>query len=266
VTHSMIQAIELNSVQKGYDPRDFTFVALGGAGALFACDIGQEMGIPRVVIPPHPGITSALGLLATDTLYEFSTTEMQPLAALDWDKLRRDYATLDADALEQLHRDRVPDEAIELRHYADCRYANQGYELMVRVPALDGDPQEWAAAVEEAFHLEHERVYSRRFTGAITVVNIRTMGVGRRPELAWPLLEEGDGDPSRALRHEQEVLFVVAGERQRHPTRFYDRGRLRAGDRIVGAAVIEQFDATTVVNPGVACHVDRYGNLILETA
>jgi N-methylhydantoinase A/oxoprolinase/acetone carboxylase beta subunit len=266
VTHSMIQAIELNSVQKGYDPRDFTFVALGGAGALFACDIGQEMGLPRVVIPPHPGITSALGLLATDTLYEFSTTEMQPLAALDWERLVADYADLDEAALEQLRRDGIGDDAIELRRYADCRYAIQGYELMVRVPAPEGDPHAWAATVEEAFHAEHERVYSRRFTGDVALVNVRTMGVGRRPELAWPELEGGDGDPSGAVRHEQDVLFGVEGRPQPVRTPFYDRARLRAGDRIAGPAIVEQFDATTVVNPGVACHVDRHGNLILETS
>jgi N-methylhydantoinase A/oxoprolinase/acetone carboxylase beta subunit len=252
-------------VQKGYDPREFTFVALGGAGALVACDIGQEMGLPRVVIPPHPGITSALGLLATDTLYEFSTTEMQALAALEWQRLTADYAALDESALTQLRRDGIADEAIELRRYADCRNANQGYELMVRVRPLEGDPQAWAATVEEAFHSEHERVYSRRFTGDVTLVNVRVMGVGKRPELAWPPLEEGDGDPSGAVRHEQDVLFLVDGRPEQRATPFFDRARLRAGDRITGPAIVEQFDATTVINPGVDCVVDRYGNLILET-
>ncbi|QEC46535.1 hydantoinase/oxoprolinase family protein [Baekduia soli] len=266
ITHSMIQAIELNSVQKGYDPRDFTFVALGGAGAQFACEIGQEMGIPRVLIPPRPGITSALGLLATDTLYEFSATEMQPLAELDWDRLVAHYTELDASALQALRRDAISEEDIALRRYADCRYANQGYELTVEIPALEGDPAAWAAAVEEAFHAEHERTYSRRFDGAITAVNIRVMGVGRRPEVRWPLLEQGDGDPSRAVVHEQDVVYVVAGERRRHPTKFYDRALLRAGDRITGAAVVEQFDSTTVINPGIPCTVDPHGNLILETA
>lgn len=265
VTHSMIQAIELNSVQKGYDPRDFTFVALGGAGALFACDIAQEMGIPRVVVPPHPGITSALGLLAADIVYESSTTEMQPLAEVDWEPLRADYERLEASVLEQLRRDGLTDDAVELRRYADCRYVNQGYELMVGVPPLAGDAGGWAEAVEEAFHAEHERLYSRRFAGDVTMVNIRAVGVGRRPELTWPTLEAGDGEPSRALRHEQRVLFVVERHREAHPTRFYNRARLRAGDRIEGAAIVEQFDATTVINPGVSCNVDPYGNLILET-
>lgn len=266
ITHSMIQAIELNSVQRGYDPRDFTFVALGGAGAQFGCEIAQEMGLPRVLIPPRPGITSALGLLATDTLYEFSTTEMQALDALEWARLEADYAALDAAAREQLRRDRIPDTDVELRHYADCRYANQGYELMVAAPVLDGDHGAWARAVEEAFHAEHERVYSRRFDGDVTLVNIRTMGVGRRPPVAWPALERGDGDSARALVHEQDVVYVTGGVRARHRTRFYDRALLRAGDTFTGAAIVEQFDSTTVVNPGVACTVDPHGNLILETA
>ena len=140
ITHSMIQAIELNSVQKGYDPRDFTLVALGGAGGLFVCDIAIEMGIPRVLVPPNPGITSALGLLATDTVYEFSTTEMTPLAELDWARVQEHFARLDERGREQLHSDGVADDSIELRHYADCRYANQGYELMVAAPDLGVGP------------------------------------------------------------------------------------------------------------------------------
>jgi N-methylhydantoinase A/oxoprolinase/acetone carboxylase beta subunit len=264
ITHSMIQAIELNSVQKGYDPRDFTLVALGGAGGLFVCDIATEMGIPRVLVPPNPGITSALGLLATDTVYEFSTTEMTPLAELDWARVQEHFARLDERGRDQLHSDGVADDAIELRHYADCRYANQGYELMVAAPDLEVGTDEWVAGVTEGFHAEHERQYSRRFDGAVHLVNLRTMAVGKRPPLQWPELAEGDGDVSGAQRHEQEVVFVVAGKRETHLTRFYDRAALRAGDVVEGAAVIEQFDSTTVVSPGMSARVDKHGNLILE--
>jgi N-methylhydantoinase A/oxoprolinase/acetone carboxylase beta subunit len=265
ITHSMIQAIELNSVQKGYDPRDFTLVGLGGAGGLFVCDIAAEMGIPRVLVPPHPGITSALGLLTTDTVYESSTTEMTPLDGLDWSRIQRDYERLDARGAEQLRRDGVSDDAVALRRYADCRYANQGYELMVAAPEPVGEPERWCAAVADAFHAEHERTYSRRFDGQVHLVNIRTIAVGRRPPLRWPRLGDGAG-PAGAQVHEQEVVFVVDGVRERHHTRFFERSRLGAGDVIEGAAVIEQFDATTVVSPGYGCRVDEHGNLTLERA
>ena len=264
ITHSMVQAIELNSVQQGYDPRDFTLVALGGAGGLFACDIASEMGIPRVLVPPHPGITSALGLLATDTVYESSTTEMGPLDQLDWDRVQSHFQRLDELGREQLARDGVPEAAIELRHFADCRYANQGYELMVPAAELELGSDGWAAAVAEAFGAEHERQYSRRFDGAVELVNLRVIAVGRRPTLQWPRLERGDGRPERALRHEQEVVFVVRGSRQRHRTRFFERAALRAGDVLRGPAVVEQFDSTTIVAPDIECRVDDHGNLLLE--
>ncbi len=264
ITHSMVQAIELNSVQQGYDPRDFALVALGGAGGLFVCDIATEMGIPRVLVPPHPGITSALGLLATDTVYEYSTTEMGPLDRLDWERVQSHFGRLDELGREQLTSDGVPQSAIELRHFADCRYANQGYELMVPAAELELGAERWAAAVAEAFGAEHERQYSRRFDGAVELVNLRVMAVGRRPALQWPRLDPGDGRPERALRHEQEVVFVVRGSRQRHRTRFYERAALRAGDVLRGPAVIEQFDSTTIVSPGTECRVDDHGNLLLE--
>jgi 5-oxoprolinase (ATP-hydrolysing)/N-methylhydantoinase A len=125
-------------------------------------------------------------------------------------------------------------------------------------------PEEWAAGVAEGFHVEHERQYSRRFDGAVHLVNLRTMAVGRRPPLRWPELEPGDGDVSGAQVHEQEVVFVVGGRREAHATRFYDRALLRAGDVVDGAAVIEQFDSTTVVSPGMSARVDPHGNLIVE--
>jgi N-methylhydantoinase A/oxoprolinase/acetone carboxylase beta subunit len=255
ITHSMIQAIELNSVQKGYDTRDFVLVALGGAGPLFACDIAQELSVPRVVVPPHPGITSALGLLATDLVYDFSTTIMQPLADLDRDRVRDEYAQLECAARRQLDRDGVPAERVEVRHYADCRYVNQGYELGVIVPIeVDLD---WADVVTEAFHAEHERTYSRRLDSDVQLVNIRALGVGHMTELSWP-------SPPPAVKAEPLAVEDVRFGGDTHATAFYSRSALGEGTEIVGPAVIEQFDSTTVVNPSVRCRIDGAGNIVLE--
>jgi N-methylhydantoinase A/oxoprolinase/acetone carboxylase beta subunit len=265
VTHSMIQAIELNSVQKGYDPRDFTLVALGGAGPLFACDIGQELELSRVLVPPHPGITSALGLLATDIVYDFSSTVMQSLESIDYDRIRSEYDRLEEAGRQQLIRDGIPEQRIELRWFADCRYVNQGYELSVRVESSDIDDA-WVAALNESFHSEHERTYSRRFTGDIQLVNIRVLGVGLMEPLTWPRIPEGDGSPEAAEIDRCPVVFAHGASIEERDTRFYSRPLLRAGDALVGPAVVEQFDTTTIVNPGVRCVVDRFGNLVLETA
>src|SRR5947208_11693949 len=122
----MAQAIELNSVRRGYDPREFTLVAAGGAGPLFACDIARELEIPRVLVPPHPGITSATGLLATDLQHEYVATERHALKALDRDRLAARFDELAAEALAQLDADRVPEERRLVRRLAACRYAGQG--------------------------------------------------------------------------------------------------------------------------------------------
>ena len=131
---SMAQAIEVNSVRRGYDPREFTLVAAGGAGPLFACDIAVELEIPRVLVPPHPGITSATGLLATDLQHEFVATERHFLKSLDRERLGARLDELAAQAAAQLERDGVPDDRRVVRRLADCRYVGQGYEVRFDIP------------------------------------------------------------------------------------------------------------------------------------
>src|SRR3989454_8333664 len=132
--YGMAQAIELNSVRRGYDPREFTLVAAGGAGPLFACDIALELEIPRVLVPPHPGITSATGLLATDLQHEFVATERHTLKSLDRGRLAARFEELCEQAAAQLEADRVPEDRRLVRRLADCRYAGQGYEVRFDVP------------------------------------------------------------------------------------------------------------------------------------
>ena len=131
---SMAQAIEVNSVRRGYDPREFTLVAAGGAGPLFACDIAVELEIPRVLVPPHPGITSATGLLATDLQHEFVATERHFLRSLDRDRLGARLDELAAQAVAQLERDGVPEDRRLVRRLADCRYVGPGLRGPLRHP------------------------------------------------------------------------------------------------------------------------------------
>src|SRR6185437_7084848 len=106
--YGMAQAIELNSVRRGYEPREFTLVAAGGAGPLFACDLAVELEIPRVLVPPHPGIIAATGLLATDLHHEFVATERHPLKGLDHGQISARFDELAAQAVHQLDADSVP--------------------------------------------------------------------------------------------------------------------------------------------------------------
>jgi len=261
--YGMTQAIELNSVRRGYDPREFTLVATGGAGPLFACDIALELEIARVLVPPHPGIIAATGLLATDLQHEFVATERHALKALDQARLTARFEELAAQAVAQLDADAVPEDRRLLRRLADCRYAGQGYEVRTEVPAGAVDDA-WVEELKERFHLAHEHEYGHRFDAAIEIINIRVVGIGRVDELAAAELERGDGDPARAKTLEREVVFDVDGRLERHPTPFYERERLRAGDRIAGPAIVEQYDTTTVIPPGLAAEIDAHGNIVVD--
>src|ERR687896_1999137 len=122
LTHSMVQSIEENSVRKGYDPRDFALVAEGGAGPLFAAQIALEVGTPWVLVPPHPGITSAMGLLASDMVYEYASTVYQRLSKLDTAALQSQFEELEEQARVQLVEDGVPLDSMLIQRVADCRY------------------------------------------------------------------------------------------------------------------------------------------------
>jgi N-methylhydantoinase A/oxoprolinase/acetone carboxylase beta subunit len=265
LTHSMVQSIEENSVRKGYDPRDFALVAEGGAGPLFAAQIALEVGTPWVLVPPHPGITSAMGLLATDMVYEYVSTAYQRLSQLDREALEQRFAELEAQARGQLEEDGVPLDSVLVQRVADCRYLGQGYELRVDVDSGPID-EAWVARLRASFHDIHEREYSRRFEDSdIEIPNVRVRGIGLMPPLETPSAEAGGESPESALRFERDAWFRVRGELAQVPTRFYDRAALKAGNRLEGPAIVHQYDSTTVIPPGLSAHVDPFGNIVIAT-
>jgi N-methylhydantoinase A/oxoprolinase/acetone carboxylase beta subunit len=262
LTHSMVQSIEENSVRKGYDPRDFALVAEGGAGPLFAAQIALEVGTPWVVVPNYPGVTAALGLLATDMVYEYVTTVYQRASKLDPKALQEAFEELEERARTQLEEDGVPVDRLLVQRVADCRYLGQGYELRVDVPSGAIDDA-WVAKVRSDFHDIHEREYSRRFEESdIEIPNVRVRGIGLMPKLEVPEVEHG-GSPDEALRHEADAWFRVGGELKPVPTRYYDRAALKAGNRLDGPAILNQYDSTTVIPPGLSAEVDRFGNIVI---
>jgi N-methylhydantoinase A/oxoprolinase/acetone carboxylase beta subunit len=264
LTHSMVQSIEENSVRKGYDPRDFALVAEGGAGPLFATQIALEVGTPWVIVPRYPGVTAAMGLLATDMVYEYVSTVYQRLGKLDAPAAQRAFEELEEQALAQLEADGLAPERIVLQRVCDCRYLGQGYELRVDVPSGAID-HEWIEKVRADFHDIHEREYSRRFEESdIELPNVRVRGIGLMPELEVPEVEHGSESPEQALTHEGEAWFRVDGELRSAATRYYDRERLLARNRLEGPAIVTQYDSTTVIPPGIGAHVDRYGNIVIE--
>lgn len=259
----MVQAIELNSVRRGYDPRDFTLVAAGGAGPLFSCEIAIELQIPKVLVPPHPGILSATGLLATDMQHEYMTTERQPLNNPDAEKLQKRFDALVQQAAGQLEKDGFDKKDQLIRRLADCRYSGQGYEVRFDVPAGD-ITDEWIEATKESFHRAHEAEYGHRFDTDIEIINIRAIGVGRIADLKWSRARKGNRNAATTELLQRDVVFDDKGIAKSFSTPFYQREELSAGNIIQGPAIIEQYDSTTVVPPGCVVEVDQYSNLVID--
>ena len=258
----MIDAIRLGSISKGFDTRDFALIAFGGAGASFVADIADELSMAHALVPPHPGVGAAAGLLATDIRYEYMASCWGALDTIALDDLVQKAARMAGEASEELRRDGFGEAEIEIRYQCDCRYRGQGYELTVDVPA-DFAAAGWRDAVAEAFHRAHERQYLRRFEDKpIQVINIRAIGVGP--------VDVGDAEPdhpsdaaaARPVATEPCVFGTGEGW-QRLPTGFYDRADLGPGCSLKGPAVIEQQDTTTILPPEFEAVVDRFGNLIV---
>ena len=265
LNHNMVRAIEVNSVRRGYDPREFSLVAFGGAGPLSACDIALELSIPRVIVPRHPGITSALGLLATDLKYEVARTVMAEAAEVDPAMLSDLYAQLEAEGRARLLQDDVPEDRMMLQRWADCRYTGQAYELLVPAPS---GPLDRAAVtkIEDAFHAQHEREYFWRFSDKpVQIVHLRVYAIGLTAELeARSIQAGGPTPPADALVAELPVAFLEHDRVVHRETAFYDAARLLSRNVVGGPAIVEQQNSTTVVPPELSAEVDGYGNLVIE--
>ena len=264
LNHGMVQAIELNSVRKGFDPRDFALVAFGGAGPFSACDIAAAANIPVVVIPPNPGLTSALGLLATDISYDYSRTELMKLGKFDAARISAHYGELEAQARAQLEADHIPPADMLFRRVADCRYVGQGYEIRTNAPSGLIDAT-FGPGLADAFHQAHNREFGRHFPEKdVELVNIRLIGVGKIPSLQPRTLKDGGPVPAAdAITSRGPVIFETAGGYASFDTPHYARAKLLAGNKIAGPAIVEQPDSTTPIPPGRSATVDRYGNLII---
>ena len=181
VNAQMAEGIRLVSVRQGFDPREFTLVAMGGAGPLHACALASDLAITRVVIPRHPGVLSAAGLLAAAIEHEVSIAYNEPLAGLDMEPLRRIIANLDAAGRKLTEREGLAAEDVEVHHFADVCHIGQGYHLEV---PLDPDADDALDRLYADFLAAHERVHGHAVEAPARFVNIRAVHRERMPGAA----------------------------------------------------------------------------------
>ena len=254
VNAQMAEGIRLVSVRQGFDPREFTLVAMGGAGPLHACALAADLAITRVVVPRHPGVLSAAGLLAAPIEHEVSTAYAEPLAGLALAPVRRIVADLDAAGRKLMEREGLsPGEDVDILHFADVCHIGQGYHLEVPFEPGADDALERLYA---DFLAAHERVHGHAVDAPARFVNLRAVHRQRLPQAAdtaargatgaapsaGPNLGRTDSGVRRMVRFPDEPAPIE--------TRIVARDSLAVGDRLGGPAVVEQDDTTTLIPPG----------------
>lgn len=242
---TMEKAIRVISVERGHDPRDFTLVAFGGAGPLHACALARALRIPRVLAPQMPGALSALGILISDVVKDYSRTVMLPT---DSPELEKHFCELEQRARKEFANDGLAGVGVRS---LDIRYIGQGYELNVRAGK---------SALAE-FHAAHEKRYGYAdLKRPAEVVNVRLRMAAASEPVKFHRSKLRKGNASHALVKQARAVFD--GKAVRTP--LYQREQLRPGDTFRGPAIIAEYSATTVMPPGSAARVDAYGNIIIE--
>jgi N-methylhydantoinase A len=257
-TNQLGHAIRLVSVEKGHDPRDFALFAFGGAGPLHAIEIARELGIPTVLVPRFPGITSGLGCVLAPVRHDFVQSVGQPLAETVPAQVDGCFADQAAAGQRLLDQDGVPLVEAEFHHEVDLLFRGQSHVFRVPVTAPGFDP----AAVLADF-LER---YKARFDIELPemtamLANLRTTVVGRRAPVDLAIFAPAS-DRSRTLQPSGTRRVRFNG--RWHDTAIFDRTSLGKGATIAGPAIVEQPDATVVIDPGATATVDGLGNLVIS--
>ena len=247
----MERAIKVISVERGYDPQEFTLIAFGGAGGLHCAEVARELSVPRVLIPKNPGVLSAYGMVLSDVIKDYSKTVMLKEEELKHEKLKELYEELTKKAIEEMALEGFSQEELLLELLADLRYRGQSYELTV--PFKENLKEEFEKLHEKRFG------YSHRVPVELTTIRVRAVGKTKKPE-DEPLPEKECPLPERAVVKTKEVYFD--GEWLKTPV--VKRELLPAGCRFNGPALVVEYSSTVVVPPWAKAKVDRYLNLILE--
>jgi N-methylhydantoinase A len=255
---NVMVAMRTITVERGYDPREFTLVPFGGMGPTIAGIIAAELGIGRILIPRNPGAFSAHGMLVTDVHQQRSLTRVTPVDGTAPAELDAIFATMETAALEDLMREQFPRERLVTRRHAGMRYRGQSYEVPVPVPRL-GVPQDMADLVER-FHEAHQRRYGHMAQAeAVEIVNFQVTAVALIAKPAWKRFERTDAP---AKPHEARQAYFSAGDAREVPV--FRRSTLHPGMLIEGPAIVEEQTSTTVLYPGQRAEVDEYLNVEIE--
>ena len=256
----MAEGIRAVSIRQGIDPRQFTLLAMGGAGPLLATALAEELDIRSVLVPRYAGVLSAVGLLAARVEHESACAFLRALQGLDIEELTAALEGLDVQCANYMRRQRVPEDATRITHSADMCYVGQSY--YIEVP-LRADSDEALERLREEFLLRHERVYGHSSDAPVQIVNLRSVhDAFGRDVLEIRRAREHKRAPT-APRARREVR--LRGSSRREPVDVYAREALRdsAPDPVAGPAIVEQMDTTTVIGRDWNARMIHDGSMLM---
>jgi N-methylhydantoinase A len=256
---NMERALKVSSAERGYDPRDFSLIAFGGAGPVHAAALAKEVGFASVLVPESPGVFSAFGLLVADLRHDFVRSYMVGLDQVSTKMLTSFYADLQALGEQALKDDGLDEQRWTFQRTADLRYVGQAYEVNVAFPdgSIDADT---VAEVKSRFHGEHQRLFAHSAEDdPVEFVSLRMVATGSVDAPTFRKQQALSTPVSQA--DTRDVYFEEANGFTACP--IYQRQNLYPGAEFQGPAIIEQLDTTTVVHPGQTVSVDDWGSLII---
>lgn len=266
---NMERAIRVISVERGFDPREFTLFSFGGAGGLHAAYLARLMNMPRVLIPRNPGILSAVGMVMADVIKDYSQTVMReapsprpesgPEASSKktrelTEQLLELFAPLESRAVQEMAEEGVADQDVRLERFLDMRYHGQSFEIIT--------PFDSKADPAAAFHDLHEKAYGYRNPSKpveIVTLRLRARGVPKKPIFA-PIAQGSPQPPTKALLDTRPVVF----DGKSRDTNIWQRDALLAGNHLPGPALIVEYTSTLLVPPFAEARVDEFGALVLD--
>ncbi|TXE20326.1 hydantoinase/oxoprolinase family protein [Psychroserpens burtonensis] len=255
---NMINALKLISVNKGYDPRDFTMVVIGGGGAMHGSDLARELQVSELIIPSHAGVFSAFGMLMSDIRRDYIRTNV--ITLLDSQKaiIETEFKNIEHQAITSFKLDGYTLDDIKFTYYADLRYAGQ--EHYVKVLLEDFSESMPLETIISHFHKEHKKHYSFQLEAPVELVNFHLVAEVAVEKPDFPTLQKTGKKVEDAIFDTRKVDFDDLGIQS---TKFYHRHLLEPDMTISGPAIIAEKDTTTVVTPVHKLNIDIYGNLIL---
>lgn len=259
---NMLRILRVVSVARGFDPRDFALIPFGGGGPLHAGDLAQELGIPQIVVPPNPGVFSAVGLVMSEIHAGFSRTVLLRATMASLPTIGQWFDQFVAQCHAALKRERVPESDWRVARFLDMRYAKQNFELEIPVQGRLESAAELDAVIA-AFHATHTQLYGHCDPEApVEIVSVKARAHSEAPPVRFKPIATGGQDPGQAYVGSRAAymgsLVPVATPR-------YDRSKLQAGNVLVGPAIVDSFDSTCLILPGHVATVGALGELVIRT-